>query len=408
MKFSTRAIHSGYEPVHHRGALQTPVYATAAYAFATSQDIEDAFAGKSAQPIYSRIANPTTRVFERRIAALEEGTGALACASGMAAITTVALTVLSPGDRIVSGTGLFGGTVQLFEGVLSRFGVDVHYVDASDARAVEAAVNERTGMVFVEALGNPSLAVPDFHGIAEVCSRGGVPLVVDSTLLTPALFVPRTVGASVVVHSTTKYITGSGSAIGGVIVDTGAFDWRSFRGGVVPDQLPRVGPDFAFLAAARQQVLRDTGASQSPFDASLQLIGLETLALRMERHCRIAEALAQLLRERGLPVRYPEVGRGESPASRYFPDGAGGLLAVQLGSEARARTLIDRLEVASIAANIGEARTLVIHPWSTIYRNVSDEQKAACGVTPDMVRISTGLEDPEDMVEDFASALSAL
>jgi len=233
-------------------------------------------------------------------------------------------------------------------------------------------------------------------------------MVVDSTLLTPALFVPRAVGASVVVHSTTKYITGSGSAIGGVIVDTGAFDWRHFRGGVVHDQLARVGPDFAFLAAARQQVLRDTGASQSPYDASLQLIGLETLELRMQRHCRIAEALARLFRERGLPVRYPDVSHGDSPVSRHFPRGVGGLLTVQLGNEERARKLVDGLEIASIAANIGEARTLVIHPWSTIYRNVSDEQKAACGVTRDMVRISTGLEDPEDMVDDFAAALTAL
>jgi O-acetylhomoserine (thiol)-lyase len=408
MRFSTRAIHSGYEPAHHGGALQTPVYATAAYAFSTSQDIENAFAGRSAQPIYSRISNPTTQVFERRIAVLEEGVGALACASGMAAITTVALTLLSPGDRLVSGKGLFGGTVQLFEGVLSRFGVEVCYVDASDPGAVEAALNDRTGMVFLEALGNPSLAVPDFDGIGKLCAGRHIPVVVDSTLLTPALFVSKTVGAAVVVHSTTKYITGSGSAIGGVIVDTGTFDWRRFRGGVVQDQLGRVGPDFAFLAAARQQVLRDTGASQGPFDASLQLLGLETLELRMERHCRIAEALARLFRERGLPVRYPDVRRSNPSVSRYFPRGAGGLLAVQLGTEERARKLIDGLEIASIAANIGEARTLVIHPWSTIYRNVSEEQKAACGVTRDLVRVCTGLEDPEDIVEDFATALAAL
>ncbi len=409
--FETKAIHVGAEISKEWGATQTPLYQSAAFAHPGLEELEEVFAGRRGGYLYSRIGNPTVSVFEQRMAALEGGVGALAAASGMAAIATVAFALTRQGDRIVASSSLFGGTLGLFDRVFGRFGVETRYVSPTDLDAVRAAISGRTRLLFVETIGNPKVDVPDVKALAAIASERGVPLVVDGTLSTPYLFRAREHGAAIVVHSATKYITGNGSAVGGVLVDLGTFDWSTHPDPDLRDASRRVGRDLAFLSTARRVVQQNVGSSQSPMNAWLHASGLETLALRMERHCSNALALARALAaHRGVEaVGYP--GLDDSPwhaaAQRQFGGRYGALLTVRLGSRERCFRASRALRLARITPNLGDARTLVIHPASTIYRDADEKARLAAGAPDDLLRVSVGIETPADIVADFEQAISA-
>ncbi len=409
--FETKAIHAGRELAREWGATNVPLHQSAAFAQPGAEELEEVFAGRRPGYLYSRIANPTVGVFEQRMTALEGGVGALAAASGMAAIATIGFALTRNGDRIVAGSSLFAGTIALFDRVFGRYGVETVTVDPSDTRAVRAAINDRARFVFVETIGNPRLDVPDIKALAAVAAEKQVPLVVDGTLATPCLFAAREHGAAIVVHSSTKYITGNGSAVGGVFVDLGTFDWSGHPDPDLREASSRFGSQVAFLAVARRHVQQNTGSSQSPMNAWLHAAGLETLALRMERHCSNALALARALSgHAGVEaVGYPglETSPWHAIARHQFGGRYGGLLTLRLGSRERCFKACRALRLARNAANLGDARTLVIHPASTIYRDTDEKARLAAGVTDDLLRVSVGIETTADILADFDQALAA-
>ena len=408
--FTTRLVHGGVHPDHHGGATSTPIYQSAAFAFATAEELEGVFAGRAPGHIYSRISNPTVSAFEERVTLLEQGRGSVAAASGMAAVTTVVMALASQGDEVVASASLFGGTLHLFDELLSRYGVSTRYVDCTDLGAVRGALSDRTALIYAECLANPKLDVPDLDALAALARERGIPLVVDGTLTTPYLVRGAEHGVSVVIHSATKYMTGNGSTVGGVLVDCGTFDWKKCRSAAVRQAAKKAGGDLAFLVASRTGVLQNTGACMSPFSAYLHILGLETLSLRMERHCANAMALARFLREQPgvVGVGYPglEGDPAHAIATKLFGGRYGGLLKVRLSSRERAFRVVGELKLARNLANLGDSRTLVIHPASTIYRECTSAQCAAAGVTDDMLRVSVGIEDIQDIQEDFRSALA--
>ena len=407
--FNTKALHAGYAGRDYFGATSVPIFSTASFEFDSAEDIEGAFAGTKPGYIYSRIGNPTVAVFERRMAAIEGGVGAVGCSSGMAALNTVFTALLRPGDEIAAGSGLFGGTLQFFRENLGRFGVKTTFFNPTDADFLESAVTDKTKVVFVESLGNPSLHIPDFQRIQGLCAERNLPLIVDNTLPSPALFLPKSVGASIVIHSATKFITGTGAAIGGIFIDTGEFNWSGYPDEELKKSADQFGSENALLALTRKSIFRNGGGCMSPFNAYLHLIGLEGLGLRMERHCSNALALAGLLSE--LPsvsaVNYPslESNPWRSRTKNYFQGHGGGLFTLRLGSKERCFEFINRLKIAKTVANLGDAKTIVIHPASTIYRNCTPAEKEESGVTDDLVRVSVGIESIEDLKSDFLSAL---
>ncbi len=408
MKGQTRAIHGAFERAEALGSTAAPIYQTTAYACATAQGLADVFAGKSPGYIYSRVGNPTTAALERRMADLEEGVGAVATSSGMAAITAVAVGLLKAGDEIVAAKGIFGGTVSLLEKTLGRFGIVTRWADAARTEKFAGAVSERTRLIFVETIGNPRMDVPDLEGIAAIAGSAGIPFVVDSTATTPALVRCGGHGADIVIHSTSKFINGHGTAIGGCIVDTGRFDWSRGSFEEVRRWSERAGP-MAFTAYLRNLISRDLGGCAAPMSSFLMLQGLETLAVRMAVHCDNARRLAEWLggREGVRWVNYP--GLAGSPfigrVKAQFGGLGGGLLTFGLGGRDSAFRFIDSLRLAKNAANIGDTRTLVIHPASTIFHEFDSETKAAMGAGEDMVRVSAGLEHIDDITADFEQAL---
>ncbi len=406
--FHTRASHiPGSDSAPH-GATNTPLYLSSGFSSDSADDLAERFAGRRPGYIYSRISNPSVGALEQHFASLEEGRGAIACSSGMAAISTVIFSLCHSGDRIVAGSSLFGGTLLLFESLLRRMQIEVEYVDPGDTQLFARAA-EGAAFCFVESIGNPKLDVVDIRAISEVCSNANTPLVVDSTLATPYAASGRSLGAHLTVHSTTKFVAGTGNTVGGLVVDTGLFDWRTSRDPDVADSARRFGRELGFLAFARRHVTRDTGNGMAAFDAFMQCTGLQTLGLRMERHCSNAHALAGFLEQHEIveSVNYP--GLQSSPwhpiAARQFGRKCGALLTLRLGSGSRARRLIDALELSINTANLGDVRTMVIHPASTIYRDVNDRLREAAGVTDDLVRVSVGIEDVEDLKDDFDRAL---
>jgi len=409
--FETKAIHVGSELTREWGPTNVPIYQSAAFAHAGAEELEEVFDGHRFGYLYSRISNPTVGVFEQRMAALEAGVGAVAASSGMAAIATVGFVLARTGDRIVAGSSLFGGTLALFDRIFGRYGVEIRYVSPTDPDAVRAALSDRTRMLFVETIGNPKIDVPDVRALAAIAAERGVPLVVDGTLSTPYLFRARDAGAAIVVHSATKYITGNGSAIGGVLVDLGTFDWSRHPDPDIRDAARKVGPQLAFLATARRTVLQNIGSSQSPLQAWLHAAGLETLALRMERHCSNALTLAHALAgHKGVEaVSYPglETSPWHATARRQFGERYGALLTVRLGSKERCFKASRAFRLARIVSNLGDARTLIIHPASTIYREADEKTRLAAGVTDDLLRVSVGIETAADIVADFDQALAA-
>ena len=418
-KLATLAVHAGQTPDPTTGARAVPIYQTTSYQFHDADHAGRLFALKEFGNIYTRIMNPTTDVFEKRVAALEGGVAALATASGQAAETLAMITLAGAGDEFISTTSLYGGTYNLFHSTLPRLGINVRFVDADDFDGISAAITDKTRAIYTETLGNPKLDVVDIAKLAEIAHSHGLPLLIDNTSATPALVRPIEWGADIVVNSATKFLGGHGTSIGGVIVDAGKFDWAAsgrFKDFTEPDPsyhglsyTEAFGP-LAFILKARVQGLRDTGAALSPFNAFLLLQGIETLHLRMERHSQNGLAVARHLAEHpGVEwVNYP--GLETSPyyarSLKYLPTGQGALVTFGIkGGYEAGKKLIDSLKLFSLLANIGDAKSLVIHPASTTHAQLSVEEQAATGVTPELVRLSVGIEDISDILADLDQAI---
>jgi O-acetylhomoserine (thiol)-lyase len=396
-----------------------PVYQTTSYVFRSSDEAAHLFELKQYGNIYSRISNPTTAVLEERIASLEGGTGAVAVASGMAAEFATLMTLLSPGDEVVASNQLYGGTLTLMAHTLKKLCVEVRFVNPSDLNAWEAAITPRTRALFTETVGNPIGTVSDLEAIAQLGKAHGIPLIVDSTFATPYLCRPLEWGATIVVHSATKFIGGHGSSIGGLVVDSGDFDFSRFEtiAGPSPSyhglRFYDTFGHYGFLVKLRAETVRDTGACISPMNSFLLLQGLETLSVRMDRHVANAQAVAEFLEG------HPKVGRvhyaglpshpSHALARKYLPKGPGAVLSFELasGSREEGKSFIEGLQLFSHLANVGDARSLVIHPASTTHQQLSDDELRAAGITPGMVRLSVGLETTEDLLWDLDQALSA-
>ena len=418
--FSTRAIHAGQQPDPETGARAMPIYATTSFVFEDAAQAADLFALQTYGNIYTRIGNPTTAAFEERLASLEGGLGGLATASGQAAQLVAILTLCSAGDHVVAARNLYGGTYTQFDVSLRRMGIDVSFVDVDDLDALDSAITERTKLVYGETIGNPRADVLDIGGFAEVAHRNGVPLMVDNTFATPYLCRPIEHGADIVVHSATKFIGGHGVAIGGIIVESGTFPYDNGRFPVMVEPSPAYHGlrfwenfrEFGYLTKARTELLRDLGPALSPFNSFLLLMGLETLPLRMQRHVENADAVARHLADHPQVawVSYPifEDSPSRALAEKYTPKGPGAVFTfgVKGGFEAGV-AFIENVNLASHLANVGDAKTLVIHPASTTHQQVPDEEKASSGVGNDMIRISVGLEDVEDIIDDLDQALAA-
>lgn len=417
--FDTLAIHGGQKPDPTTNARAVPIYQTTSYTFDDAGHAARLFALEEFGNIYTRIMNPTTDVFEQRIAALEGGAAALALASGQAAETLTILTLAKAGDEIISTTSLYGGTYNLFHYTLPKLGIMVRFVDAEDYAELKRAINEDTKAIYTETIGNPKLDIVDIEKLAEIAHEHNLPLIVDNTTPSPALCRPIEWGADIVINSATKFIGGHGTSIGGVIVDAGKFDWKAsgrFPEFTEPDPsyhgvsyTEAFGPQ-AFILKARVQVLRDTGACLSPFNSFLLLQGAETLHLRLERHSENALKVAQFLEQHEDIewVNYP--GLESSPyhelAKKYLPKGGGALVTFGIkGGYEAGREFINSLNLFSLLANIGDAKSLVIHPASTTHQQLTKEEQLKTGVTPDLVRLSVGIEDVRDLIADIDQAL---
>ncbi len=408
MKFNTKLLHGAF-PSDPQGATLPPVYQVSAFAHESAEKLEKVFDNKAPGFAYTRISNPTVLAFEKRISVIEGGVDAVSCASGMAAVSMALLNILQSGDEIIAGSGLFGGTLELLAD-LKTFGIHTRFVEHVTANEVEKAITPATRAVFAELIGNPRLDVVDIRAVADVAEAHGIPLIIDSTTATPALIRPLEHGAHIVVHSSSKYINGSGDAISGIIVDGGRLKWDF-------DRFPTLAKykalgKFAYTARLRQDLWRNFGTCLAPQNAYLNCLGLETLGLRMSRLCQSALELALFLEKQpGVTVNYP--GLAGSPykplIDRQMDGGMGGaILTLRAGSKQRAFAVINALKYAHIATNIGDVRTLVIHPASTIYNHAAEAQKQSAGVYDDLIRVSVGLEDIEDLKEDFAQAISKL
>ncbi len=416
--FETLALHGGQQPDAATKARAVPIYQTTSYLFDNADHAANLFNLSEPGNIYTRIMNPTTDVFEQRVAQLEGGVGALATASGQAAETLAILNILSAGDELLSATSLYGGTYNLFAYTLPKLGIKVHFVDPTDPENFRRALTPRTRAIYAETVGNPRLDTLDIAAVAEVAHDAGIPLIVDNTLPSPYLVRPLEHGADIVVHSATKFIGGHGTSIGGVIVDGGRFDWANgnFPAFTEPDpsyhglRYAEALGALAYIVKARIQLLRDLGPALSPFNAFLLLQGLETLPLRMERHSQNALAVAEFLRAHPAVtwVSYPGLPGHPSHdlARRYHRGGFGAILGfgVKGGLEAGKRT-IDGVRLFSLLANVGDAKSLIIHPASTTHSQLAPEERALTGVTDDFIRLSVGLETLDDILADLDQAL---
>ncbi|MBS7671079.1 O-acetylhomoserine aminocarboxypropyltransferase [Croceicoccus gelatinilyticus] len=426
LKLETMTVHAGCEPDPATNARITPIYQTAGYVFDSAEHAADLFSLKQFGNIYSRIMNPTNDVLEKKIAALEGGVGALGVASGHAAQLIAFHTLMEPGRNIVAARKLYGGSLNQMGESFRKFGWETRFVDADDPENVRAAIDENTRCVFVESLANPGGVVTDIAAIAAVAHAGGVPLIVDNTMATPMLCRPFEHGADIVTHSTTKFLNGHGNAVGGVIVDSGKFDWKahgdkfasltcpngSYHGAVLVDALEPVGP-IAFIIACRVLGLRDLGPALAPQNAWLALTGMETLALRMERHCANALAVAKWLNQHEKIDWVSYAGLDDSPykslADKYLGGKGGSVFTfgVKGGYEAGVK-LVSSVSLFSHLANIGDTRSLIIHPASTTHSQLEGEDLVAAGAGPDVVRVSIGIEHADDLIADLERALETL
>ena len=418
--FDTLAVHAGAQPDPATGARATPIYQTTAYVFDDADHAASLFGLKAFGNIYTRIMNPTQAVLEERMAALEGGTAAVAAASGHAAQLLVFHTLMRSGDNFVAAKRLYGGSINQFGHAFQNFGWEVRWADPADMESFEAAIDDRTRAIFIESLANPGGTFVDIEAVAEIAGRHGLPLIVDNTMASPYLLRPFEHGADIVVHSLTKFVAGHGNSMGGVIVDGGTFDWsKSGNYPMLSEPRPEYGGmvlhetfgNFAFAIACRVLGLRDFGPSISPFNAFLIATGLETLPLRMQRHCDNALKVAEWLRNHPKVawVSYPGLPDDPNHAlqRKYSPKGAGAVFTFGLkgGFEAGVK-VVDGVEIFSHVANIGDTKSLIIHPASTTHRQLSDEQKAAAGAGPDVIRLSIGIEDVADIIADLEQALA--
>ncbi|QEO13468.1 bifunctional o-acetylhomoserine/o-acetylserine sulfhydrylase [Agromyces intestinalis] len=423
-QFETKQVHSGAAPDPVTKARATPIYQTTSYVFDNAEHAQNLFALAEFGNIYTRIQNPTQAVVEERIAALEGGSGALLLASGQAASTFAVLNIAQAGDHIVSSSSIYGGTYNLFKYTLAKLGIETTFVEnQDDADEWRRAVRPNTKLFFAETIGNPKINVLDIRGVADIAHEAGIPLIVDNTIATPYLIRPFEHGADIVVHSATKFLGGHGTTIGGVIVDGGTFEWsknvEKFPGLTEPDPsyhgasyTTAVGDGLAYIIKARVQLLRDLGSAISPNSAWLLIQGIETLSLRVERHVQNAQEIAEWLDTHPDVASVNYSGLPSSPwyaaANRYAPKGVGAVLSFELkGGVDAGRTLVDRLELFSHLANIGDVRSLVIHPASTTHSQLTPEQQLTTGVTPGLVRLSVGIENVDDLKADLEQAFAA-
>lgn len=409
MKFSTKLIH-GNEKLDSTGATNTPVYFSNAYAHNTSEKLESIFKGTAMGYAYSRISNPTVNSFERRIASVEGGLAATATASGMSAIYLAVKNIVEVGDEIISASGLFGGTYTLFRNLKSD-GIETKFLESLDEDSLEKALTSRTKIVFAETIGNPKLDILDIESVGEFCKKNNIIFIVDSTLTTPYLINPIEYGADVVIHSTSKYINGTSNSIGGVIIDGGSSKFKSDKFESFKDYAKKFGK-MAFTGKLRDRLGKDLGATLSPMSAFLNLTGIETLSLRLRQHCENALSVAEFLEghEKVDSVNYPKL--KSSPyynlAKKYYDKGASGILTFRLGTKENAFKFINDLKLIVNLPNVGDTKTLIIHPSSTICINNSEEEKLQMGVYDDLVRLSVGIEDIEDIIADINDALKGI
>ncbi len=421
LKFDTLSLHAGQQPDPSTGARAVPIYMTTSYVFDDSDHAAGLFNLEIPGHLYSRLTNPTVAVLEERIAALEGGVGAVCTASGQAAFHLAVVTLMGQGGHIVASRNIYGGTHQMLNVTLPRFGITATFVDPREPEQFEAAIGEDTRLVFAETLGNPGIEVLDISAVAEVAHKAGLPLMVDSTFSTPYLIRPIEHGADIVMHSVTKFLGGHGVALGGVLVDGGRFDWEAsgrfetmtepyvgYHGISFADEF---GPG-AFITRARAEGLRDFGAAMSPANAFQLIQGIETLPLRMQKHVSNAEAVTEMLVNHDAVgwVKYPSV--PDHPdrelARRLYPHGAGAILSFGIkGGRRGGRKFIESVKLASHLANVGDAKTLVLHPASTTHQQLSAQDLLAAGVSEDLIRVSVGIEDPRDIIDDLARALRA-
>lgn len=405
MKFNTALLHSTKMGDETTGATLTPIYQSSAFYQSSAEQHEKLFHNKATGFSYTRINNPTIFAFEERMTVLENGIASVACASGMAAITNALLNIVTAGQEIVASTSLYGGSIDVFHD-FEAFGITTRFVDIADEQALESAINENTRAIFAETIGNPKLDVVDIKALAEFAHKHQLPLVIDNTVATAYLVRPLELGADVVVNSTSKYINAHSDAISGVITDSGNFKWDKERyPGMVP--YAKFGK-FAFTAKLRNGLFRNTGACMAPQTAFYNLIGMETLGLRMERACSNAKALAEFLQSyEDIDVNYPglESSKWHAVADKTLENGYGAILTIRVGSKERAFAIINSLKLAKIVSNIGDTKTLIIHPESTLNAHSTEQEKQEAGVFDDLIRISLGIEDIEDLIEDFKQAV---
>lgn len=417
--FDTVAIHGGHVPDSDTGSRAVPIYQTSSYVFNSVEHAANLFALKEAGNIYSRIGNPTTSVLEERLAQLEGGVGALATSSGQAAITLAVLNIAGAGHNFISSKYIYGGTHTLFEHTLGRLGIEARFTDLSDLDQCEKLIDENTRFIFTESIGNPRNNVDDFEAIAKLAHKYGIPFIVDNTVTTPYLLRPIEHGADIVVYSLTKYIGGHGTSIGGAIVDSGRFDWSDPKFSELNQPDPayhglnywETFKEAAYITKARVQLMRDIGPALSPFNSFLFIQGLETLSLRMEKHCDNALKAAKWLESHPAVswVNYPglESHGNYDNAKKYLPKGQGAIIGFGIkGGKPAGIKFINSLKLLSHLANIGDAKSLVIHPASTTHQQLTPEQQAASGITEDFIRFSVGIEDINDILADLDQALN--
>jgi len=411
--FNTRVIHAGQSPDKWEGSTLPPIFQTASHAHLTAENLSQTFGGKTTDHIYMRLTNPTNRVLEQKLSALEGGQGSVVMSSGMAAITNACLALLRAGDEFVTGNSLFMSSYVLFANIFKKYNITARFVESTDMAAIEAAINDRTRFVWLETIGNPKMDVPDLAAAAEIAHRHGLPLMVDNTMATPYLCRPIELGADVVIHSTTKYLSGHGDATGGAVIDSGNFNWGA--SGRFPDLKPfvdRKGP-LAFLDKVWREHHINFGTTQAPLHSYLTMIGLDTLALRMERHMQNAMAVAQYLqgRKEVAWLNYP--GLEESPSyetakKQFGGKGFCGLMAFGLGDQATSFRFINNLKMIYHLANLGDCKTLIIHPYSSQYLSFDEPTRQKLSIHADLLRLSVGIEAVEDICDDLGQAMDNL
>lgn len=417
LRTATQVLHSGYNPQDHNGTQAIPIYQTSAYVFENTDDAAGKFNLSIPGYIYTRLNNPTNDILEQRLAAIEGGVGAVVTASGAAAISTTMLTLLRTGEHIVSSSSLYGGTYNLFSVTLPRLGITTTFVEPTNPENFDKAIQENTRAIFIEAVGNPKLDITDIEAISKIAKKHKIPLIVDNTVISPALLKPIEYGANIVIHSLTKYINGNGTSLGGAIIDGGNFDWSSgkfpeftepspgYHGLILHQALGK----FAFIAKIRIEGLRDLGTSLSPFNSFQILQGLETLSIRMKQHSQNALNLAKWLKEQEEVAWVNYLGLEDNPyktlVEKYLPNGQSGLVTFGLkGGYQAAKKTVDNVKIFTLLANLGDTKSLIIHPASTTHQQLSEEAQRQTGVTPDLIRLSVGLEDIEDLKRDLKQA----